>query len=166
MQQTFNKPARFSTLFLVALLSIPQAAVSEQGDAAGMDQVMAQIREAQIAAHVPSNAQFDSLLRRDLTNYFEGTETGGELQLDYQLLRETPTQSGIAHPKFYLWAQARSGDQVIKLGALRVAAIDRQRFEVHQFLSAATIRQDPQSAAEIFPKALLGNIYELAGAEQ
>lgn len=165
-QQHFKASMNRFVLTLITLLCLPFSAVSGESNPADMQQqIMAQIRDAQIVANVPPAAEFDSLLQRDLTSYFEQADSAGDLQLKYKLLRETPTQSGIAYPKYYLWAEARVEGQLISQGAMRVAAVEKRRFEVHQFLSATSIQQDPRAAAEVFPEALLGNIYELAGAK-
>ena len=65
------------------------------------------LAESHIAANVPSTNDFRPFLIRDLTAYLKPTH-GDKLKVDYELLRDGPTQSGVAYPKFYVWLRATS----------------------------------------------------------
>jgi hypothetical protein len=105
---------------------------------------------------VPSEAAFDSLLRRDLDAYF-GKRAGREVTVDYELLRRGPTQTGIAFPKFYAWVRVHSGGP-LEQGAVRVAAMDRTRFEVTHFIPETEIRGGPETLDTVFPPAVADSI--------
>lgn len=81
----------------------------------------------------------------------------------FELLRQGPTQTGIAFPKFYLWVWVSSGQEHAVDGAVRVAAVQRERFEITDFLTIDEIRKDPGSVRSIFPATLVGAIREHAG---
>src|SRR5690242_21832060 len=59
-----------------------------------------------IEAHVPSEREFDAFLTRDLEHYFT-TKEKKNVTVTYELLRDMPTQTGIAYPKFYAWVIVR-----------------------------------------------------------
>jgi hypothetical protein len=109
------------------------------------------IAESHIVGNVPVSADFDRLLRRDLQAYFAILGHGG--RLDFSLLRKSPTQSGIAYPKYYVWVSLyeERTDRLLVEGSARVAAIDRVRFEVTDFLNKADILQRPGAIEAIFP---------------
>ncbi len=147
-------------IILLTYFLFPLVALSQEKDIAKMHKMMAEIQQSHIKANVPSITEFDAYLHRDLKSYFESEDKTIEVQ--YKLLREGPTQSGVSYPKYYLWAKVLSGDQVIKQGAIRLAAIEKKRFEVFSFLSKSKIQKYPAEAAKIFPGVLLSRIYELA----
>ena len=101
--------------------------------------------------------QFHAAITRDLTAYFQGAT------VTYDLLRKEPTQSGVAYPKYYAWVRAVSGGSAVE-GAVRVANIDGERFEVTHFVTAADIRAHPQAIEAVFPAALCDEIRRRAGA--
>ena len=62
-----------------------------------------QIQESHIEGNVPPQDQFAALMQRDLDTYF--TELyQKKATVSWELLREGATQSGVANPKYYLWA--------------------------------------------------------------
>jgi len=136
--------------FISLLLIAAGIAVSQSG---GIDS----IAESHIAANVPPAADFDRLLKRDLKAHFNG------LTVQYELLRDRPTQSGTAYPKYYLWVRSIEGGKVVLEGAARLAAIERTRFEVTSFLAAEKIRSSPSEIDRIFPAALKKAIVDKAG---
>lgn len=119
---------------------------------------MLQIQRSHIEGNVPPPEQFDATLRRDLSSYFS-TQT-----VSYELLREGPTQSGVSYPKYYLWVKATRQNETV-VGAVRVAAIDKARFEVTDFLPSERIRSDPNQVQQIFPALLVPSILARAGAK-
>jgi hypothetical protein len=115
--------------------------------------------------NVPPSESFDLALRRDLLAYFRASVAPDVTRVQFRLLREAPTQSGVAYSKYYLWVQSFAGDTLRKEGAVRVAAIDRQRFEVTDFLTKEKVRSDPTAVGSVFPAALVPTIVSLASAK-
>ena len=118
------------------------------------------VQASHIDANVPPPGSFDAFLKRDLLAYFH---VAGVSAAEYKLLRDEPTQSGVAYPKYYLWVKVRSGNSMIHEGAVRVAAIERERFEVTSFLSRSKIQSAPSIVGEVFPSALVPLVLSLAG---
>src|SRR5437016_282957 len=85
------------------------------------------IQESHIDANVPDASAFDQYLQRDLKSYFSGAN------VTVDLLRRGPTQSGVAYPKFYAWVRAVAPSAAPVEGAVRVEAVDRQKFIVTDF---------------------------------
>lgn len=105
-------------------------------------------------------------MERDLHAYFEKTlSTTDKIHVQYQLLRDGPTQTGIGYPKFYVWAKIFSGDRVLTEGAVRVAAVDRTQFDVTGFLDKGQIAAEPEKVKSVFPSALNEQILTLAAAK-
>ena len=124
------------------------------------------IAQSHIDANVPDKSSFNRLLERDLKTYFERTlKRGDPLRLEYQLLRDGPTQTGISYPKFYLWVKVYTGKETMAEGAIRVAAVERQRFDVTDFITKNNIVAEPAKVQLVFPAALNEKILRLAGIE-
>ena len=123
------------------------------------------VAESHIAANVPSTNDFRPFLIRDLTAYLKPTY-GDKLTVDYELLRDGPTQSGVAYPKFYLWLRATNAEKTVIEGAVRVAAIEKKRFDVTDFVPRSEIVSHPDSLARIFPQALIEKIHTKAGVKK
>jgi hypothetical protein len=117
-------------------------------------------RYRHVEGNVPPGKLFDELLTRDLNDYF--CRNSNDCKVQYELLRDGPTQSGTSYPKYYLWVRFTKGGTVAGEGAVRVAAIDQKRFEVTHFLSRELISQAPSQVASIFPAALVNKIVEKA----
>jgi hypothetical protein len=79
----------------------------------------------------------------------------------FELLRDQPTIAGIAYPKYYVWVEVRSAEGLLRVGAARVAAINRS-FEVTNFVPAETINLDAGSVSSVFPAALVSDITKRA----
>jgi hypothetical protein len=105
---------------------------------------------------IPSAAAFDSVLNHDLRAYF-GPADASPVTISHELLRRGPTITGIAYPKYYLWLEVRSRGQLVRVGAARVAAIDK-RFQITQFIPAQYITEHPDSVRGVFPAALVEGI--------
>ena len=123
------------------------------------------VAESHIAANVPSTNDFRPFLIRDLTAYLK-PKHGDKLTVDYELLRDGPTQSGVAYPKFYLWLRATNAEKAVIEGAVRVAAIDKKRFDVTDFIPRSETISHPDSVTRIFPQALIEKIYTKAGVKK
>jgi len=121
---------------------------------------MADIARSHIDANVPSPEFFDADMKRDLGSYL--CKSPGSCRIEYQLLRDGPTQTGIAYPKFYVWAKCFIGDRLQTEGAARLAAIDKKEFQITNFLSRSQISDSPQQVGEIFPAPLVKNILQRA----
>ena len=146
--------ARLSTLLAAALLGSP----------CGFAQV-AGVAESHIAANVPEPKDFRSFLVRDLTAHLK-PKLGEGITVDYELLRDGPTQTGIAYPKFYLWVTAIKPDKTVVDGAARVAAIDKKEFQVTILIPRADIVAHPESLDSVFPQLLLDKIRTKAGVKK
>ena len=143
-------------LVIVAVFVFPLAAFGLD------DNLLSEIQLSPIEANVPSAERFEKLLLRGLGVYF-GNRAG--TKLEYEMLRDGPTQSGVSYPKFYLWV-VRSSLDGLDEGALRIAAIDRKRFEITDFLSAEDIRENPDILKAVFPAPLIPAILHKVGRSQ
>ncbi|HAH23074.1 MAG TPA: hypothetical protein DCL77_04810, partial [Prolixibacteraceae bacterium] len=86
------------------------------------------IQKSHIDDNVANQAQFDSLMKRDLEKYFSATF--GPVSVKWEFLRNGATQSGVAYPKYYLWTKIYNGDKLLNEGAVRVAAIEKTGFGI------------------------------------
>jgi hypothetical protein len=120
------------------------------------------IQESHIAGNVPPASKFPEYLRRDLMSYFRTAGFGDATEVQYELLRDAPTQSGVSYPKYYVWVRIIEHGAIREQGAARVAAIDGTRFEVTTFLSSKNLTRD--SALTVFPEALVDGILSRAAA--
>lgn len=103
---------------------------------------------------------FDARLQRGLREHF-----GPAGRIESSLLRDTPTQSGAAWPKYYAWVRVLGNDplQPPREGAARLADIDGEAIEVTHFVAAQQIRAEGAAAIDrIFPAALVPRILALA----
>jgi hypothetical protein len=128
----------------------PSVALAPEGYSG---QTMQDLQSAHIAANVPVGADFEAFLVRDLTAYFVGQGLPAPT-VTYELLRDGPTQSGVAYPKYYVWAKAVGSDGTVVEGAARTAAIERTRFEITDFVTRQAIMANPDSLAMAVPAAL------------
>ena len=112
---------------------------------------------------MPKGALFDEYLKRDLKNYL--CAESKDCTVEYELLREGPTQTGISYPKYYLWARCLRKPTVECEGAVSIAAIEQKRFDVTNFLSRDDISKSPERVGSIFPAALVDKIIQKAHAK-
>lgn len=68
--------------------------------------MISQIQRSHIEANVPPPADFDRLFRRDLEAYFDRS-LGKKSQVQWEMLRDGPTQTGVAYPKCCLGSSQR-----------------------------------------------------------
>ncbi len=122
------------------------------------------IAESHVAANVPDRENFAALLKRDVEAYL-ATTVGKAVKVEFELLRDGPTQTGVAYPKFYAWIRAFSGTDLVTEGAVRLAAIEKKRFEVTDYLSSTEIRSDPHRIETVFPRPLVDKIRSKAGVK-
>ena len=139
-------------------------AAGQQASTADMERVMAEVQASHITGNVPPDASFSLLLERDVRAYLLANRLPSK-NVEIELLRKGPTQSGISYPKYYVWIRAADEAGRHVEGVMRVAAIDRIRFDITDFTPAASIRSDPVSLDAIYPARLIPAIREHAGAE-
>ena len=155
---------RLSFILAPTMLMCAQLAVAQTIPEADARRFMEQLQASHIQGNVPDDALFARLLQRDLRAYFAG-KGFRKAAVSYDLLRREPTQVGVGYPKFYLWVHVRSHDGRVTSGAVRVAAVERKRFDVTTFLSAKEIDADPSGVASVFPASLVQEIIKRAARE-
>jgi hypothetical protein len=115
------------------------------------------IAQSHIDGNVPPDSIFDDLLRRDLLQYFRPS-LGDRLTVGFELLRRGPTQTGIAYPKFYLWALVRREGKPVTEGYARVAAVDRTSFTITDFITRRAVAEDSSILFPVFPTPVVAAI--------
>ena len=73
------------------------------------------IQESHIQGNVPEASTFDAYLKRDVASFFQA-KFRKSLEISYDLLRQGPTQSGVALPKYYLWVRVIDQGTIIEEG--------------------------------------------------
>jgi hypothetical protein len=96
-------------------------------------------------------------MERDLEEYFR-KRVKAPIKVTYELLRDGPTQTGIAYPKFYVWVKVTRGKKQIDEGAVRLAAIEKKYFDVTDFLSITEIKSNPEAIYKVFPRPVCDKI--------
>lgn len=91
---------------------------------------------------------------------------GPDLRVEYALLRDIPTQVGVAVPKYYVWFVASQQGQVVADGAARIAALSEEEFTVLNLVSRSDILDDLAQLEGIFPAALVPEIERRAMASR
>ena len=115
---------------------------------------------------MPDAKVFGPLMERNLRACFEKTlGATDKIHVQYLLLRDGPTQTGISYPKFYVWARILSGNRILTEGAVRLAAVDGAQFNVTDFLGKDQIAAEPEKVKSVFPSALNEKILTLAAAK-
>ena len=139
-------------------------AATQKPSTADMERMMAELQASHISANVPPDANFMMLLQRDVRAYLVANRLPSK-SVEIEPLRKGATQSGVSYPEYYMWIRAvdKAGHHIE--GAMRVAAIDRVRFDITDFTPAASIRSDPTLLASIYPVLIIPAIRQRAGAE-
>lgn len=139
---------------LVILTAITMLVVgcakSEPSEDELAEQTMRDIAESHIQGNVPADKDFRAFLERDLAAYF-GHRAGKQVTVDYEMLRDGPTQTGIGYPKFFAWVSVREADRVLEEGAVVLAAVDKKSFSVNDYHEASSIKQAPLTVRDSFP---------------
>lgn len=130
---------------------------------AAPEDALRDIQRSHIEAHVPPPVDFNGMLTRDLSSYFAVERKQKAPAIDFELLRDGPTQVGVSFPKFYVWVRVAGGISADDRGAARVAAVDRKRFEVTDFISERAIRGDQDGIRRIFPASVCQRIHAKLG---
>jgi hypothetical protein len=117
------------------------------------------MHEGHISANVPDRAQFSAILTRDLNSYFS-EKLARQVDVKFELLRDKPTQSGVAFPKFYAWVTVSSlqSGQKIEEGAVRLSAENKASFAVTEFISTDHIQKHPDDLKRLFPSDVIAKI--------
>jgi hypothetical protein len=117
------------------------------------DQIQAirDIQASHIAANVPSSADLEPFLRRDLNAYFANERHLKNVKVEFEFLRDGPTQTGISYPKYYIWVRINGGKSAADRGAACVSAVDQKGFDVTMFASEREIRADVPALKFVFP---------------
>jgi hypothetical protein len=117
------------------------------------------VSRSHIDANVPDATNFDRFLQRDVDAWFSAKfAPAPPLKCRTELLRRGPTQTGISFPKYYAWVRCRRDSSDVTEGAIRLAAINREGFEVTNFVSRAEAASSPASVRALFPAALVDDI--------
>lgn len=122
-----------------------------------VSQIPGDIAATHIEANVSQGKLFDEYMKRDLAAHLC---SGADCHVEYEMLRNGATQTGIAYAKFYVWVRGFQHGKEFTRGAARVAAIDREQFHVTDFLSREDILRSPEQVGNIFPAPLVTNILE------
>jgi hypothetical protein len=112
-----------------------------------------------VDANVPSAENFARLLHRDLAAYFS-SQGSDVVSVEHEMLREVATQSGTAYPRFYVWVRATDQSGGLREGAARLAAIDKTKFEVTDYLTKESLLANPASMSAVFPQHVCEKIRE------
>ena len=118
------------------------------------------VEQSHVTGNVPGQSAFNALLTRDLLAHLQSSDPQ-LTRVEFKLLRDAPTQSGVALPKYYAWVKAFAGTSLRQEGAVRVAAVDKTHFDVTHFFSKTQLQQGDQ-AKQVFPAALMPDIMRLA----
>lgn len=123
-----------------------------------------ELAQSHIEGNAPAETDFDKLLKRDLTAYFTKSKGKGT-SVTYLFLREGATQSGVSYPKYYLWVSIHRNKKLIETGAVRVAAIDQEYFDITDYLSKSQILKNPKAIDSVFPAPVCIKIRQIIQAD-
>jgi len=118
--------------------------------------VFSQISKSHIQGNEPSRDDFDVFMQRDLTAYFAKDYPKGTVA--YEMLRKGATQVGVSYPKYYVWVTLYENGELCQEGAVSLAAIEQERFDIRAFVSAQEMLNDFEKVHELFPKAVCETI--------
>ena len=148
--------SNIKALVVLGLIVGLQTGCGPAGDKS-QQQVIQDIANSHIQANVPDANDFDSFLERDLRKYFSQLYSK-PVRVKWEFLRNGPTQTGIAYPKYYLWVTVFEGNVRLSEGAVRLATIDKKKFDVTHFVDLADIRAHRQDIDSIFPQPVCEKI--------
>ena len=115
------------------------------------DGPMAALRQGHIDANVPDQKDFDRILNRDITKYVTD-KADKDITVKVELLRDGPSQSGVALPKYYIWIEKRNSKGVLmEEAAARIAAINRDHFDVVQYYDRKRLETETDLVSKVFP---------------
>lgn len=117
------------------------------------------ISNSHLVANVPKQENFDEYLQRDLDIYFTELKDTS-VQVEYKLLRNEPTQVGLAFPKYYAWVDIQTEDGYSESGAAYIAAISGEYFQIISYMDAEEITQDTDALYKMYPEDICNQIIE------
>lgn len=120
------------------------------------------VQASHIDGNVPPRETFAEILNRDLLAYFRANGAPSATAVEVRLLRDVPTQSGVAHPKYYAWVRVESATSRLAEGAVRVAAMERTHFEVLHYIPKHQANGSRELLESVFPRPLVPEILRLA----
>ena len=122
------------------------------------------LQKSHVKTDVPEQDEFSKFIQRDLQSYFHLELNRTDIKVNFELLRKGATQSGMAYPKFYAWVNVfdNSGNK-LESGAVRLAAVDGDRFEISDFINKSSILGKRVELADVFPELLIDKIIIKAG---
>jgi hypothetical protein len=140
-------------VFLLVAIASVQSACAQTGQ-----EVMRAIGQSHVDANVPDAKDFDRILQRDITLYV--TDRRDEnISVSVELLRDVPSQSGVALPKFYIWIVKRDAKgQIMEEAAARIAAINKDHFDVVQYYDRKRLESEPDLVSKVFPEDVYAKI--------
>lgn len=105
----------------------------------------------------------DAVLKKAVQGHFR-EELGASAEVRVSLLRQGATVTGVASPKYYVWAEVfvPPSTTPARRAALRLAMVDDQTCEVLGVLTQEEIISSPERVRATFPAALVPRILELA----
>jgi hypothetical protein len=117
------------------------------------------LQKSHAEANVPERDEFSEFIQRDLQSYFNQQLNRTDIKVNFELLRKGATQSGVALPKYYAWANVfDSLGNKIESGAVRLAAVEGDHFEITDFVKKTSILEKSVQLADIFPALLVDKI--------
>ena len=144
------------TISFIMSMTIKNNCLGQNQQDTEQQKMFQDIQMSHLDANIPDQAQFDKLLKRDLEKYF--LNKFGEVAVKWEFLREGPTQSGVAYPKYYLWTTIYADDKLLEEGVVRVAAMEKTRFEITDFVNINKIKNNVKDLYTIFPKSVCEKI--------
>lgn len=147
------------TLVLLALMLAAALAACSQNP-------LSKALASHVDENVPDAADFDRILKRDITAYM--TDGGDrDVSVSVELLRDRATQSGVALPKFYIWIEKRdAAGLLLESAAARIAAIEKKRFDVVQYYDRKRILTEPELMQKVFPDDVYEKILKKAQSSE
>jgi len=122
------------------------------------DDPMAALRQGHIDANVPDQKNFERILNRDITKYVTD-KADKDITVKVELLRNGPSQSGVALPKYYIWIEKRNSKGVLmEEAAARIAAINRDHFDVIQYYDRKRLETETDLVSKVFPQDVYAKI--------
>lgn len=118
------------------------------GDLAGRA-ALRNVSQTYVDANVADSQEFDRLLKRNILTFLRSADHDGD-SVSVKLLRSDPTQTGTSWPKYYAWIRLTKAKRLVIEGVVRVACIDKKRFDVTHFLTVSQINSTPEQVGRIF----------------
>jgi hypothetical protein len=157
-----GRAMRYMVAVAIALWIQALPGTAQPEDRTQIVDFMRALQADHIKHNVPEPRDFNGLLQRDVKAFFV-TKGMKNPTVTIDLLRSGPTQSGMSYPKFYLWVTANTAGKDVAVGAMKVDAVQKNKFRVSKFLQIDDIRADPDQLNTTFPAALIRSIKERCG---